>query len=74
MNGGGNEGQADVERKTAAVAPMLGTAGRAEENKNKVVLYLCQFKDITPLKEPLEGENNKSEWVWWKLLNREKFI
>lgn len=30
-----------------------------QDDKNRVVLYLCQFKDITPLKEPLGDDNNK---------------
>nr|AXS78242.1 Potassium voltage-gated channel subfamily H member 1 [Anisakis simplex] len=30
-----------------------------KNDKNQVVLYLCQFKDITPLKQPLDDENNK---------------
>lgn len=30
-----------------------------KDDKNRVVLYLCQFKDITPLKQPLDGENSK---------------
>ncbi|KJH45597.1 hypothetical protein DICVIV_08367 [Dictyocaulus viviparus] len=30
-----------------------------KNDKNSVVLYLCQFKDITPLKQPLDDENNK---------------
>lgn len=30
-----------------------------QDDKNRVVLYLCQFKDITPLKQPLGDENNK---------------
>ncbi|KAF8386411.1 egl-2 [Pristionchus pacificus] len=30
-----------------------------KNDKDNVVLYLCQFKDITPLKQPLDDENNK---------------
>uniref|UniRef100_A0A1I7XM98 PAC domain-containing protein n=1 Tax=Heterorhabditis bacteriophora TaxID=37862 RepID=A0A1I7XM98_HETBA len=30
-----------------------------KNDKDCVVLYLCQFKDITPLKQPLDDENNK---------------
>nr|AAD28468.1 EAG K+ channel EGL-2 [Caenorhabditis elegans] len=30
-----------------------------KNHKDAVVLYLCQFKDITPLKQPLDDENNK---------------
>lgn len=30
-----------------------------KNDKDSVVLYLCQFKDITPLKQPLDDENNK---------------
>lgn len=30
-----------------------------KNDKNQVVLYLCQFKDITPLKRSLDDENNK---------------
>jgi hypothetical protein len=64
MNGGGNEGQMETEKKGGPIglanAMVTPSRGGGEENKNKVVLYLCQFKDITPLKEPLEGENNKS--------------
>ncbi|CAK5087375.1 unnamed protein product [Meloidogyne enterolobii] len=45
-----------TEKKTGSTK--VGGSGGIDI-KNKVVLYLCQFKDITPLKEPLEGENNK---------------
>ncbi|CAJ0939151.1 unnamed protein product, partial [Mesorhabditis belari] len=30
-----------------------------KNDKDNVVLYLCQCKDITPLKQPLDDENNK---------------
>ncbi|KAE9415870.1 hypothetical protein Angca_006949 [Angiostrongylus cantonensis] len=30
-----------------------------KNDKDSIVLYLCQFKDITPLKQPLDDENNK---------------
>lgn len=32
-----------------------------KNDKDNVVLYLCQFKDITPLKQPLDDENNKGK-------------
>ncbi|PAV61445.1 hypothetical protein WR25_01782 [Diploscapter pachys] len=32
-----------------------------KNDKDTVVLYLCQFKDITPLKQPLDDENNKGK-------------
>lgn len=35
-----------------------------KNHKDAVVLYLCQFKDITPLKQPLDDENNKGR-VWF---------
>uniref|UniRef100_A0A1I8BEB9 Potassium voltage-gated channel protein eag n=1 Tax=Meloidogyne hapla TaxID=6305 RepID=A0A1I8BEB9_MELHA len=50
-------GHSETAEKKAASAKVGGSSGG--DFKNKVVLYLCQFKDITPLKEPLEGENNK---------------
>ncbi|KAK0411630.1 hypothetical protein QR680_005757 [Steinernema hermaphroditum] len=31
-----------------------------KDDKDHVVLYLCQFKDITPLKQPLDDEDNKT--------------
>uniref|UniRef100_A0A914CJQ5 Uncharacterized protein n=1 Tax=Acrobeloides nanus TaxID=290746 RepID=A0A914CJQ5_9BILA len=30
-----------------------------KDDKNRVVLYLCQFKDITPLKQPFNDDANK---------------
>ena len=39
-----------------------------KNHKDAVVLYLCQFKDITPLKQPLDDENNKGEYFLWNYL------
>uniref|UniRef100_A0A915PCA1 PAS domain-containing protein n=1 Tax=Meloidogyne floridensis TaxID=298350 RepID=A0A915PCA1_9BILA len=50
-------GHSETTEKKTGSAKVGGSGGI--DVKNKVVLYLCQFKDITPLKEPLEGENNK---------------
>uniref|UniRef100_A0A914LNL2 Cyclic nucleotide-binding domain-containing protein n=1 Tax=Meloidogyne incognita TaxID=6306 RepID=A0A914LNL2_MELIC len=50
-------GHSETTEKKTGSAKVGGSGGI--DIKNKVVLYLCQFKDITPLKEPLEGENNK---------------
>ena len=38
---------------------LLANTAPIKDDKNNVVLYLCQFKDITPLKQPLDDENNK---------------
>ncbi len=37
-----------------------------KNDKNQVVLFLCQFKDITALKQPLDDENNKGKWTGLK--------
>lgn len=39
---------------------MLANIAPIKDDKNRVVLYLCQFKDITPLKQPLDGESSKT--------------
>ncbi|KAI6190385.1 PAS fold and Ion transport and Cyclic nucleotide-binding domain containing protein [Aphelenchoides bicaudatus] len=38
---------------------LLANIAPIKDDKSRVVLYLCQFKDITPLKQPLDDENNK---------------
>ncbi|KAI6237630.1 PAS fold and Ion transport and Cyclic nucleotide-binding domain containing protein [Aphelenchoides besseyi] len=38
---------------------LLTNTAPIKDDKSKVVLYLCQFKDITPLKQPLDDDNNK---------------
>jgi hypothetical protein len=38
---------------------LLANVAPIKDDKSRVVLYLCQFKDITPLKQPLDDENNK---------------
>ncbi|KAI6225500.1 PAS fold and Ion transport and Cyclic nucleotide-binding domain containing protein [Aphelenchoides fujianensis] len=38
---------------------LLTNTAPIKDDKSRVVLYLCQFKDITPLKQPLDDENNK---------------
>ncbi|KAF7635807.1 hypothetical protein Mgra_00004719 [Meloidogyne graminicola] len=55
--GGHSEKTENIEKKI--INNNINNTKVTEIIKNKVVLYLCQFKDITPLKEPLEGENNK---------------
>lgn len=30
-----------------------------KNDKEQVVLFLCQFRDITALKQPLDDDNNK---------------
>jgi hypothetical protein len=37
----------------------LANIAPIKDDKSRVVLYLCQFKDITALKQPLDDENNK---------------
>jgi hypothetical protein len=38
---------------------LLANIAPIKDDKSRVVLYLCQFKDITALKQPLDDENNK---------------
>lgn len=42
---------------------MLVHIAPIRDDKQNVVLYLCQFKDITPLKQPLDDENNKGKLI-----------
>ena len=35
-----------------------------KNDREVVVLFLCQFKDITALKQPLDDENTKG-CEWW---------
>uniref|UniRef100_A0A914H0C3 Potassium voltage-gated channel protein eag n=1 Tax=Globodera rostochiensis TaxID=31243 RepID=A0A914H0C3_GLORO len=48
-----------LSKKNKFVLWLLMNISPIKNDANRVVLYLCQFKDITPLKEPFEGENNK---------------
>lgn len=37
-----------------------------KNDKEQVVLFLCQFKDITALKQPLDDENAKGSFLFLK--------
>uniref|UniRef100_A0AC35GLB5 LOV domain-containing protein n=1 Tax=Panagrolaimus sp. PS1159 TaxID=55785 RepID=A0AC35GLB5_9BILA len=46
-------------KKNKAQIWLLAHIAPIKDDKDRVVLYLCQFKDITPLKQPLGDEDNK---------------
>ncbi|CAD5232713.1 unnamed protein product [Bursaphelenchus xylophilus] len=48
-----------VQKKNKSYVWLLVHVAPIKDDKGRVVLYLCQFKDITPLKQPLDDENNK---------------
>jgi hypothetical protein len=39
-------------------------------DKDQVVLYLCQFKDITILKQPLDDDNTKGNHKYRYLIRQ----
>uniref|UniRef100_A0A8R1TYY1 Uncharacterized protein n=1 Tax=Onchocerca volvulus TaxID=6282 RepID=A0A8R1TYY1_ONCVO len=48
-----------LRKKNRSVLWLLVHIAPIKNDRNQVVLYLCQFRDITPLKQPLDDENNK---------------
>ncbi|CEF62317.1 Potassium voltage-gated channel subfamily H member 5 [Strongyloides ratti] len=53
--------QTEIElvKKNKSVIWLIIHIAPIKDDRDQVVLYLCQFKDITPLKQPLGDENNK---------------
>ncbi|EJD75040.1 hypothetical protein LOAG_17737 [Loa loa] len=50
-----------LRKKNRSLLWLLVHIAPIKNDRNQVVLYLCQFRDITPLKQPLDDENNKDK-------------
>ncbi|KAL3985490.1 Ion transport family protein [Acanthocheilonema viteae] len=48
-----------LRKKNRSLLWLLMHISPIKNDNNQVVLYLCQFRDITPLKQPLYDENHK---------------
>ncbi|CAG9534253.1 unnamed protein product [Cercopithifilaria johnstoni] len=62
-----------LRRKNRSLLWLLVYIAPIKNNHNQVVLYLCQFRDITPFKEPLD-ENNRGKDVSLYLFYSKSFL